>query len=107
MDDAHQRWLNAINARGMEIAGRLAALKAGQDIRLEDIVDLGYQAGLLEHREKEKKLREMLDAINRARTRCLEGSLLKCEEGGAMRSPEVVNERPWEICSGACEMKRG
>ena len=98
MDETHERWLNAINARGMEIAGRLAALKAGQDIWLEDIVDLGYQAGLLEHRAKEQQLRKLLDSINRARLRCLEGSLLECNKCGAARTPEVVNERPWELC---------
>ena len=38
----------------MEVAGRLAALKAGQDIRLEDIADLGYQTGLFDQRKKEQ-----------------------------------------------------
>ena len=87
----------------MEVAGRLAALKAGQDIRLEDIADLGYQTGLFDQRKKEQQLRAMLDGINRARERCLEGALGMCEQCGRDRPVEVVNECPWKLQCMECD----
>ena len=80
----------------MELAGRLAALKAGQDIRLEDMMDLNYQDHLFKLRAKEEKLRELLGVINHARERCQAGVLDRCAECGMALTETLLDERPWE-----------
>ena len=97
-----ERWLHANNKRGMELAGRLAALKAGQDIRLEDMMDLNYQDHLFKLRAKEEKLRELLGVINHARERCQAGVLDRCAECGMALTETLLDERPWVLSCESC-----
>ena len=100
-----ERWLHAINKRGMELAGRLAALKAGKDIRLEDMMDLNYQDKLIERRAKEEKLRELLGVINEARERCQSGVLDRCTGCSTHFPPSLLDETPWVLNCGNCSLK--
>ena len=63
--------LKEINSIGLQVAGKLARLKEGKNIRLEDLDGLAGLSGDWGKREKEKQLREWLERVNLARDRVL------------------------------------
>jgi RNA polymerase-binding transcription factor DksA len=87
--------LRRINAKGLEIANKLAELLAGQDVRLSDFELTGGEPG----ETKEQRLRRFLSSINAARTRLLGhsdaapyGECLAC---GVELPAGALDEMPW------------
>lgn len=92
--------LNRINKKGIEVAHRLAALKAGQDVRMEDFPHaLQIGAGL---RDKEARIRSFLLAINQARDRLQNDQLEFCSACGKRMEIEGLFEMPWGLDCPAC-----
>ena len=103
-DDAAQRSLRLqrINQKGLEVATKLAGLKAGQNITLADMGTGLERAGLT----KEERLRNYLDLINASRTRLLSGpggGYGRCLACGVELTPAALDELPWTERCGDCE----
>ena len=97
MDDArHKRRIQRIQDKGWEVAQRISALKAGENVRLSDM--RGLREGPVGE-TVEEKLRSWLEAINRARDRVHGGSFGACVECDTVIRDEVLDELPWtEVC---------
>lgn len=94
--------LEHINQKGWEVAQRLAKVKAGQNLRLEDIK--GLTADDVQE-TPEERLRRFLDQINAARTRLSTDDYGKCLQCGAPFQPAQLDEMPWvELCHGCAAM---
>ncbi len=92
--------LSRINAKGFEVATKLAELKAGKDVSLGEIDVHGLP---LDKRRKEERLRAFLETVNLARRRLNEGGYGHCLRCGEALSDGQLDEMPWvERCAG-CE----
>jgi RNA polymerase-binding transcription factor DksA len=98
-DPRNQRRLKRIQDKGWEVAQRIAALKAGENIRISDM------EGLLTSpvgETPEEKLRAWLDAINRARTRIEEERYGQCLVCDLPIRQEALDEIPWQETCARC-----
>lgn len=98
-DDIRARRLKAINAKGMEVAERLAALMAHKDVSLDDF-DLiqDDDRGV----KKEARLRAYLATINAARARLLGDGYGHCTDCDAPVAASVLSDSPWWPTCPAC-----
>ena len=91
--------LRRINEKGLDVATRLAEMKAGKDVRLGMLSGLeGQPPGLT----REEALTLFLARINRARERWNEGTLAQCAGCGTTLNDSLVDEIPWGLYCGAC-----
>ena len=95
--------LTRINQKGLEVATRLADLKAGQNITLADMLVPGLD---IEAITKEARVRAFLDMINASRTRLGTDGYGRCLACGSGLSPGALDETPWlERCGGCAADK--
>ena len=99
-DDRRSLRLQRINQKGLEVATKLADLKAGQNITLADMDTPGLD---LEAMSKEERIRAFLDLINAARTRLLSGAYGSCLACAADLAPAALDEVPWTERCADCE----
>ena len=88
--------LNEVNELGVRVAGRLAALKEGKDIRLEFLSNAEALGGDWGKRETERHLREWLERISAARKRIAVGEHHICarcanEIESALRAEDILS----------------
>jgi hypothetical protein len=88
----HSLRLTRINQKGLEVATRLAALKAGQNITLADMLVPGID---MEAITKEARVRAFLDLINASRTRLATEAYGRCLSCGCDLDPPALDETPW------------
>lgn len=103
MVDKNEQYKKTLAAKGWEIAQRLADLKAGKDFRLSDLDGLDLDTTNLQ----EKRLRDYLDLIERARTRLRadDGSFGRCIQCGTSFAPGALREMPWlEQCNSCASL---
>ena len=93
MVDETEQFKKTLAAKGWEIAQRLADLKAGKDFRLSDLD--GLELDTINMREK--RLRDYLDLVERARTRLRadDGSFGRCIQCGTLLSAGALSDMPW------------
>jgi len=98
-DDVRARRLKTINAKGMEVAERLAALMADKDVSLDDF-DLvqDNDRGVT----KEARIRAYLATINAARARLLGDGYGHCTGCDAPIAEAVLTDSPWWPTCPAC-----
>ncbi len=95
--------LKRINQKGWEVATRLAELKAGQDIRLSDMMTPGLDT---EAMDKEARVRAFLDLINMARERLGTAAYGRCLACGEALDANALDEQPWlERCRECASSK--
>ena len=101
LSEQHQKYLSAIAAKGWEVAQRLVAVKAGQDVCLADLGGTDDERRAL----RETRLRGYLDMIERSRSRLLaqNGSYGRCVQCSAPFSNNVLGEMPWIERCQTCE----
>ena len=92
--------LRRINQKGLEVATKLAELKAGQNITLSDMGTGGLD---IEEMTKEERIRAYLDLVNDARTRLMSGDYGRCRACDAELSPASLDEIPWMQRCADCE----
>ena len=92
--------LGRINQKGLEVATRLAELKAGQNISLADMESPGLD---IEAMTQEERIRAFLDLINAARTRLMSGDYGRCLACDAELTPAALDELPWTQRCADCE----
>ncbi|MGM0576736.1 MAG: hypothetical protein ACQEXJ_13485 [Myxococcota bacterium] len=100
MDARTELRLQRINAKGLQVASKLADLMAGKDIDLNDMQ--GVWEGD-EDRDDEERLRTWLDAINAARHRIQSGAYGRCLACDEPLDPAALDEIPWLERCPACE----
>ena len=91
--------LQRINQKGLEVATKLADLKAGQNITLADMEAPGLDVDAM---DKEARVRAFLDLINASRTRLLQGGYGRCLACDEALSPVALDEVPWTERCGDC-----
>ena len=103
-DDARRALrLQRINQKGLEVATRLAELKAGQDITLADMESPGLD---VEAMTKEARVRAFLDLVNAARTRLGTAAYGLCLACSVPLDDAGLDERPWlERCADCARDK--
>jgi RNA polymerase-binding transcription factor DksA len=99
LDDEGRRALRLtrINQKGLEVATRLAALKAGQNITLADMMVPGLDIDAI---TKEARVRAFLDLINASRTRLGTDAYGRCLACECPLDALALDETPWlERCA--------
>ena len=91
--------LERINAKGWDVAEKLAEFMAGKEVDFAEL-DL-FQLGAPK-REKEQRLRDFLAQINRARNRLSEGPYGMCLACGKTLDDGTLNEAPWQERCNDC-----
>ena len=91
--------LQRINQKGLEVATRLAELKAGQNITLSEMMTPGLD---VEAMTKEERIRAFLDLINASRTRLMSGVYGQCLACGVEIAPAALDEIPWTERCAVC-----
>lgn len=103
LDDRSKLRLERINKKGLEVATKLAELKAGKDVSLKDFGLVMDKEDTVE--KKERRLRAFLDQINASRTRLNagdEGNYGKCLACGTEFDDPTLDETPWIERCGDC-----
>ena len=98
--ERHALRLRRINQKGLEVATKLAELKAGQNITLGDMGTGGLD---FEEMTKEERIRRYLDTVNASRTRLQSGDYGRCLACGVAIDDASLNELPWLERCDACE----
>jgi RNA polymerase-binding transcription factor DksA len=95
--------LERINAKGWDVAQKLAEFLAGKEVDFTelDLFQLGAQK-----REKEERLRDFLAQINRARTRLMDDDYGLCLACGKAFDNAALNETPWLERCKECTRQR-
>ena len=89
--------LQRINRKGLEVATKLAELKAGQNITLAEMSTPGLDT---EAMDKEARVRAFLDLINASRTRLQGRGYGHCLACSAVLDEAALDETPWlERCA--------
>ena len=102
-DERRALRLGRINQKGLEVATKLAELKAGQNVTLADMASPGLD---IEAMTKEERIRAFLDLINASRTRLMSGDYGRCRSCDAMLGPAALDEVPWtERCADCARDK--
>ncbi len=99
-DPRDDRRIQRIQDKGWEVAQRIAKIKAGENVRIADM--MGLRDGPV-GQTKEEKLRAWLDAINRARDRFHGGDFGRCLDCAGSIRAEVLDETPWTELCGECD----
>ena len=95
MSDDHARRalrLRRINQKGLEVATKLAELKAGQNITLADMETPGLDTKAM---DREARVRAFLDLVNASRTRLNAGNYGRCLACGDVLDALALDETPW------------
>ena len=94
--------LNEVNELGVRVAGRLATLKEGKDIRLEFLSSAETLSGDWGKREKEQHLRRWLERISAARKRIVLGQHHICAQCTNEIEPTVRDEDILGVLCRSC-----
>ncbi|MDP6945779.1 MAG: hypothetical protein QF464_16635 [Myxococcota bacterium] len=96
-DERRALRLGRINQKGLEVATRLAELKAGQNVTLADMGAPGLD---IEAMTKEERIRAFLDLVNASRARLMSGDYGRCLSCDVTLGSAVLDEVPWtERCT--------